>query len=1457
MDDLQEDRDATDASLLNNPAPEFKPAPPPRATTAYNEEPVLPPPIAPVSADSISGSHSGSQNSEFEQSTADGVIRDPALLAQLNGQTTTSQAATGNQTPGQPADGVIRDPQLLAQLNGTAPANPQKTDDGVIRDPALLAQLNGQTITSAAPPTAAGSNPVVDYAMSVYQALKDHPFKTIRGAPLTMPGAVIKGTGAAAEALLPDSVGKPINSYIKTLLPYTLAGHNLSGTATPEENQQYLKDAQETGAAAPYVTGFAHGFLNSYTPEAQTEKGTWTNAGQQAAGLAGMAANVAGMSSKAATVALEKLAPGVLEKILGSTAITLGAYGAQGAAPDFTSHVKNALWGAITGKLFSIGGAVANAAVGKLLPMAPEWLSKIIGTYALGTGAGLLEHADTFKERLRNALMGGPIFTAAHVVNPFNYMKEGKPSEGEGTTATTTEPPEGAAIDLQAGLDKMNALDEQSGLSQPPNEQTPEEQTQNEGQSSSSAPEGQQTPTTKPQTPEGKAEAEAAPESYAALKGLHYPDDEIVDMDAGRARDIIDNEIPYKPEPVNTANNAANKDAGETPPAPVTETVDWSTSKPDQQGAPADWPSLEEQLKALGYSNEEMDGMSLNDAKSIVESYEQPSAENGQNPDLPKQLEALGVNDNRFQDITKSNENEIKNPDIISDTSLMSKPDVKITRLDDRMFGNEVWKAKEDAKNWAMINLRGQSPVNKDTGWHIDISRKGIEESLSKSRSAHIDQIEAIRAIPDLIENAVLAETHPDKKGSADIINIHRFYAPIEIDGKLYRAKLTVRESADGKKFYDHSLTELEKPVGSYAKDIPEGNIPRTQQQAHTISVKDLLRDVKTSDGKSNDETSAEPAAEDQLKNPISNESGAVDVDKLAGMAGVDVDKLKEQAKVHLDEVVAAGKEIKGIFAPASMSEEAARVAGSLRERNALMDRKKDIAVTSSKKISAFFDRQPKEFNYQFEDDYELGKKQANPQLQEIADTYHKALDDRFDKVNKLDPNAQISYMKNCFPHLYKDPKKAARIIDDYFAKGRLEGSKSFFMPRKIPTLKFARELGLEQLSDNPNEMFLQRLFSMDKYIMAHEFMKEMKGKGLFQFIGALERVPADLKKVDDSLGEVWRINEQGELIRVGGYYGPKDAVNVLNNYLSPGLRGSKIFSVYLSAGNVLNQAQLGLSAWHAATSSVNAMLNQFSLGMEKVLGKGSVKEGLYDMATFLKAPFTDYAKGGELLKEFDNPSLSGEIRDIAKSLMAGGGAARQDIMYQTQMADKMTEAFKKGNAIEGLLRAPFALLEQFASPIFQHMVPRLKLGAFYQLALMELKRNPQLLEDGNREQLRDLMGKAWDSIDNRMGQVRYDNIFWNKVFKDLLMASVRSVGWTGGTIREIGGGLIDAGKAVKSIFYDKQKPTADMIVGLNRLILSPHRQSRRIRKPCANELSHIHERHDCLRQAPVYDHHE
>src|SRR5204862_1290930 len=88
-----------------------------------------------------------------------------------------------------------------------------------------------------------------------------------------------------------------------------------------------------------------------------------------------------------------------------------------------------------------------------------------------------------------------------------------------------------------------------------------------------------------------------------------------------------------------------------------------------------------------------------------------------------------------------------------------------------------------------------------------------------------------------------------------------------------------------------------------------------------------------------------------------------------------------------------------------------------------------------------------------------------------------------------------------------------------------------------------------------------------------------------------------------------------------------------------------------------------------------------------------------------------------------------------------------------------------------------------------EHIVPLQKLGVFGDLARFELERMPP---EATLTERRAVLVKAWDSVDNRMGQLVYDNLFWSKTFKDLAMASVRSVGWNIGTIRELGGGMLD-----------------------------------------------------------------
>jgi hypothetical protein len=89
-----------------------------------------------------------------------------------------------------------------------------------------------------------------------------------------------------------------------------------------------------------------------------------------------------------------------------------------------------------------------------------------------------------------------------------------------------------------------------------------------------------------------------------------------------------------------------------------------------------------------------------------------------------------------------------------------------------------------------------------------------------------------------------------------------------------------------------------------------------------------------------------------------------------------------------------------------------------------------------------------------------------------------------------------------------------------------------------------------------------------------------------------------------------------------------------------------------------------------------------------------------------------------------------------------------------------------------------------------KHVVPAQKLGVFADLARFELER---LGPNASEEDVRRTMAQIWDSVENRMGQMTYDNLFWDRTAKDLAMLNVRSVGWNLGTIREIFGAGVDA----------------------------------------------------------------
>jgi hypothetical protein len=499
-----------------------------------------------------------------------------------------------------------------------------------------------------------------------------------------------------------------------------------------------------------------------------------------------------------------------------------------------------------------------------------------------------------------------------------------------------------------------------------------------------------------------------------------------------------------------------------------------------------------------------------------------------------------------------------------------------------------------------------------------------------------------------------------------------------------------------------------------------------------------------------------------------------------------------------------AWDDVKRILAPASRGPMAQDAAGSLREHGADLAMRSDRATAALEQAHNDFERLHVMDRLKAIDDIETGKKQSDPTLQPAADTMRTMLDTKRAEVQALGTGKLEAFIKDYFPHIWKDPEKAAGAFAQAAAKRPIEGSKSFLKERTIPTTAEGVALGLEPVSNNPIDLALLKMREMDKYILAQKWIQEMRGKGMTMFIRATEQPPTGWAKIDDRIATVYgNPTHPGAQQIEGYYYAPQEVAQVANNYLSPGLRGNKAFDAYLGIANGINQFQLGLSAFHLGFTSVDASISKLASGIED-LAMGKPIDAAKKVATVPLAPFTTFMDGSKVLKEWTRPGTQGaEIAAIVDGMKAAGGRARMDAFYQTNITKSMMEAFKEGQTLSGLWKLPFAALEQAARPIMEIVVPRQKMGVFADMARRELAKLPP---DASRDQVREVMGKAWDSVDNRLGQMVYDNLFWNKTAKDLATASVRSVGWNLGTLREIGGGLKDYVQAGKDL-SQKQSP--------------------------------------------------
>jgi hypothetical protein len=425
------------------------------------------------------------------------------------------------------------------------------------------------------------------------------------------------------------------------------------------------------------------------------------------------------------------------------------------------------------------------------------------------------------------------------------------------------------------------------------------------------------------------------------------------------------------------------------------------------------------------------------------------------------------------------------------------------------------------------------------------------------------------------------------------------------------------------------------------------------------------------------------------------------------------------------------------------------------------------------------------------------GAKFLNPADQALAGALHEMNEERWEKIKDV-KGLEGEGIENYLAHLWEKPGKAMQTLSGLLTGRRpLEGSARFLKNRFYQYASEGIEHGLTPVTWNPIRLQLAALFDVDRFLMAHDIKDQFKDAGLVQWkkLSEYKDVPNGWQRLDDKIFNPKVVGE-GALKEYGTYYAPPEVAKIFNRFLSPGLGANPLFRNFRNYGNTLNMINLGISGYHGTMISLVSATSDLALGMQKVLNYGDVS-GIKNMLRgtvgtfFMRSAARDYSLGRAIQAEALDPTDNPELGKFVNAITKGGGRFKEDPVYLNTMTDRKGFMNWLKLAPQGKFQEmAFTGVRKIAGPIMEKFVPRIKLGVAARM--MEAKLN-SLAKNGvsDEQTVATELGKIWDSVDNRAGQMVYDNLFWNRAFKDLAFTAVRAVGWDLGSLREYGGGAL------------------------------------------------------------------
>jgi hypothetical protein len=421
------------------------------------------------------------------------------------------------------------------------------------------------------------------------------------------------------------------------------------------------------------------------------------------------------------------------------------------------------------------------------------------------------------------------------------------------------------------------------------------------------------------------------------------------------------------------------------------------------------------------------------------------------------------------------------------------------------------------------------------------------------------------------------------------------------------------------------------------------------------------------------------------------------------------------------------------------------------------------------------------------------------PTDQAIADNLHTQLGDRWDKIQKILGSNEAG-IENYLSHLWERPGRTAEdLTHTLYAKRPLEGKAGFLRNRTYNYMSDGLDAGLKPITNNPIRMQLTTLYQLDKFIMAHDVKDMYKDAGLVEWKKISEQHAPGWQKLNDKIFQP-RSLVDGGLLERGSYWANPEVAKIFNTFLDPGLRGNPTYDAIRKYGNTLNQVSLGMSAYHLSFETIVSSVNDAALGIEQIGRGNNYKQGVANLArSFIPGLSAGkyYRLGSSLLEEAVNPTGDPRLSRMVQMIQEGGGRFSQDPIYANAKTRSFFTSLKQGRLLDAVSTATQEFpLTKF---IMQKYVPNIKLGMIARMAESKMAELDKANVFDPLARANEL-GKIVDNVDDRAGQLTYDNQFWNKIAKDTAFLGVRAVGWDFGTFRQGAGALRDVVRGTSNV---------------------------------------------------------